>query len=213
MSATSAVMSAPRVATHRRRPAPVALLVTAASLAVALVLVYVGTNVWASVQQNRLSARFDAAAERWAGLDLVARSSLTFALGDPVARISAPSIGLDAVVVEGASPAIMRRAPGHLPGSATPGEEGVAIVTANRFAFGSFFLRLDRLEVGDRIVAESALGPVTYTVTEVRVVAADELDLATDSTQRVLVLFASNRLVGGADRLVVRAVAGNEVNR
>lgn len=208
MSATPVVLSAPPVATHRRRHVPVALLIAAASVAVALLLAYIGSNVWASVQQNRLSDRFDVAAERWSGLDPVARSSLTFALGEPVARILAPAIGLDAVAVEGAAPAIMRRAPGHLPGSATPGEEGVSIVTANRLGFGSFFLRLDRLDVGDRIVTESALGRVTYTVTEVRVVGANELDLATDSTQRVLVLFASNRLVGGADRLVVRAVAG-----
>jgi sortase A len=101
----------------------------------------------------------------------------------------------------------MRRSPGHLPGSATPGDEGVAIVTANRFGFGSFFFRLNGLSAGDRIVTESALGRTTYTVTEVRTVPADRLDLSTDSTQRVLLLFGSARMWGGSDRIVVRAVA------
>jgi len=61
--------------------------------------------------------------------------------------------------------------------------------------------------VGDEIVVQSAIGRTTYTVTEVSVVPEDQLDLTTDSTDRVLVLFASNRLWGGGDRLVVRALA------
>ena len=35
----------------------------------------------------------------------------------------------------------------------------------------------------------------------------DELDLSANSTDRVLVLFASGQLWGGGDRIVVRALA------
>ena len=205
MSATAAAIPARLT----RRGFPVRRLVIAAgSLLAALVLAFVGTNVWASLQQRSLERRFDTAAASWATLDPVERSSLTFTPGDPVARIGVTSIGLDAIVVEGATPALMRRAPGHLAGSATPGEQGVAIITANRFGFGGFFLRLDRVAVGDRIVTESAFGTTTYTVTEVGVVPAARLDLATDSPRRVLILIGSSGLVGGSDRLVVTAVAG-----
>ena len=206
MSATAAAMPV-RIATRRRFPVLPALI-TAGSLVAALILSFVGSNLWTSVQQRGLERRFDSAAASWARLDPAARSSLTFAPGDPIARIGIGTIGLDAIVVEGATPAIMRRGPGHLPGSATPGEPGVAIITANRIAFGGFFLRLDRLEVGDRILTESPFGRTTYTVSEIRRVPAEQLDLATDSSQRVLMLIGSSRLVGGSDRLVVRAVAG-----
>ena len=113
------------------------------------------------------------ALERWAPLDPMERSSIAFATGDPVARLIAPDIGLDVVVAEGATPSVMRRAPGHLPGSATPGEQGVAMVTANRFGFGSFFSRLGRPDRSAIASSRSpSLGRTTYTVVEVRSVPA-----------------------------------------
>lgn len=206
MSATAAVMPAPVVS--RRRFAVRPFVIAAVVLIASLVLTFVGSNVWTSVKQRGLVRRFDAAAAKWASLDPVGRSSVTFSPGDPIARMSIATIGLDAIVVEGATPAIMRRAPGHLVGSATPGDAGVAIITANRFGFGGFFLRLGRLAVGDRIVTASTFGTTTYTVTEVRTVPEGQLDLQTDSSRRVLMLVGSSSLVGGSDRLVVTAVVG-----
>ncbi len=206
MSSAAAAMPA-RAAS--RRPFPVrAVVIAAVALVASLVMAFIGSNVWASLQQRDLSRRFDVAMASWAKLDPVGRSEVTVGRGAPIARIGIPSIGVEAIVVEGATPAAMRRAPGHIPGSAIPGEPGIALITANRVGFGGFFLRLDRVEVGDRIVTESPFGETTYTVTEVRVVPQTELGLDADSAQRVLVLFGSGRLVGGSDRLVVRAVAG-----
>jgi len=205
VSATPAAIAAPRV---RRRVRPRLVgLVAALSVLAALVLSYVGSNVFASMRQRSLERRFDSAAAGWAKLDPLGRSSVAYAEGAPMARMSIAAIGLDAIVAEGATPAVMRVAPAHLASSATPGEDGVSIITANRFAFGSFFLRLDRLGVGDEIVMQSAIGRTTYTVVDVSVVPEDQLDLSADSSDRVLVLFASNRLWGGGDRLVVRALA------
>lgn len=203
MSATPLTLSMPA----RSRSLKVPGLIVAGVVTAALVLGYVGTNVYASFGQRGLDRKMDAAIAARASLDPLARTSVAYGTGDPVARLMAPAIGLDVVVAEGATPAVMRRAPGHLPESATPGAEGVAIVTANRLGFGSFFSRLGNLAEGDRIVTQSALGRTTYTVIEVRTVSADRLDLTTDSTQRVLVLFGSARMWGGPDRLVIRAVA------
>ncbi|MEX2556189.1 MAG: sortase [Actinomycetota bacterium] len=203
MSATPLTLSMPA----RSRSLKVPGLIIAGVITAALVLGYVGTNVYASLAQRGLDRRMNAAVSSWASLDPLARSSVAYGTGDPVARLIVPAIGLDVVVAEGATPAVMRRAPGHLPGSVTPGAEGVAIVTANRLGFGSFFSRLGNLAEGDQIVTQSALGRTTYTVIEVRTMSADRLDLATDSTQRVLVLFGNARMWGGPDRLVIRAVA------
>lgn len=203
MTAAPMTLRAPR-----SRSLKVPVLILAGIVAVSLLASYVATNVYTSFAQRSLEGRMADALERWAPLDPVERTSIAFATGDPVARLVAEDIGLDVVVAEGATPSVMRRAPGHLPGSATPGETGVAIVTANRFGFGSFFSRLGALAAGDRIVTESVFGRTTYTVVEVRTVAAERLDLAPDSNDRVLMLFGSARVWGGADRIVVRAVAG-----
>jgi sortase A len=205
----SAFPFAIRVPADRRRRArpPVAVVIGAASVVAALVLSFVGSNVWASIRQQGLERRFDAAVAKWSALDPVERSAITYAPGAPVARLEISSIGLDTIVVEGTTPQLMRGAPGHLVSSVTPGEEGIAIVTGNRMGFGSFFLRIDRLSQGDRIVTSSAQGRTVYAVESVRLIPTDQLDLTVDSTRRVLVLFGSGRLWGGPDRIVVRAVA------
>jgi sortase A len=210
VSASPAAIRVPAARRARRARPPRALVIGVVSVVALLVVAYVGSNVSASISQRGLERRFDAAAARWETLDPVARSSLTYAQGDPIARLAIPSIGLDTIVVEGATPALMRRGPGHLPASVTPGENGVAIITANRFGFGSFFLRIDRLSPGDRITAFSALGTTTYQVDSVRLASQDSMDLTVESTERVLVLFGSSRLWGGSDRIVVRALAVEE---
>jgi LPXTG-site transpeptidase (sortase) family protein len=207
VSATQAAIRVPAARRARRMRPPKALVIGALSIVALFVVGYVGSNVSASISQRGIERRFDDAAARWAAMDPVARSAVTYIQGDPVARMQIPSIGFDAIVVEGATPAMMRKGPGHLPASATPGENGVAIITANRFGFGSFFLRIDRLSPGDRITVLSAIGTTTYEVDSVRATPAEEMDLAVDSPQRVLVLFGSSRLWGGSDRIVVRALA------
>lgn len=210
MSASPLAIRMPAQRRRRRAGPPVAVVIGVLGVVVALILAFVGSNVWASIRQQTLEGRFDDASARWSSLDPVERSGITYAPGDPIARVEISSIGLDAIVVEGATPSLMRSAPGHLPSSATPGDNGVAIITANRMGFGSFFLRIDRLSPGDRIVSSSALGRAVYEVESVRLTPVEQMDLAVDSTRRVLILFASGRLWGGADRIVVRALALEE---
>jgi len=207
VSTAPVALPAPAVHGGRSRRLPRPLLWAAGGLVLALILAFVATNVYASLGQRVLKNRFADAAAGWQSLDPVQRSSAVYAAGDPLARLLIPEIGLDVIVAEGANPAVMRRAPGHLPASAIPGSNGVAIVTANRFGFGSYFMRLGAIAEGDQIVTESILGRTTYTVIEVRTVSAGNLDLGTDSSERVLVLFGSSRLWGGPDRIVIRAVA------
>lgn len=204
-TASPAVLRIPKA--RRRRSLRVPGLLTLGALVLALVLAYIGTNIYASVAQQDLEAQFERSLAEWSTLDPLARSSIAYTQGDPIARLIVPEIALDVIVAEGATPAIMRRAPGHLPGTVAPGDEGVTILTANRFGFGSFFSRLGSLSEGDHILTESALGRTTYTIAEVRTVPASRLDLSPDSSERVLVLFASSRMWGGSDRIVVRAVA------
>src|SRR4051812_2550140 len=52
--------------------------------------------------------------------------------GAPVARIEIPHIGLDEIVMEGVEGTSLNVGPGHLPGSAFPGERGNAVISAHR---------------------------------------------------------------------------------
>src|SRR5262249_3711109 len=69
--------------------------------------------------------------------------------GDPVAIMQVPRLRLQQVIVEGADPARTQAGPGHVPGTAGPGQPGNAAVAARRYGFGAPFRRLDSLRAGD----------------------------------------------------------------
>ena len=158
----------------------------------------------------------DAARARWAELEaqraadggrIAARpgARLTVARGVPVARLVIPRLALDEIVVEGVGEAELYAGPGHMAGSALPGERGNSVVSAHR---DRHFRSLGRVVVGDTIHTESDAGDVAWTVTRLRVVAADAPVLRTSRTP-VLTLTTCwpIRYFGSApDRLIVEAV-------
>ena len=72
--------------------------------------------------------------------------------GAPVARLMIPRLGLDEIVLEGVDDDVLNAGPGHLPGSALPGERGNAVISAHR---DRHFARLGDVRVGDTVVTES----------------------------------------------------------
>lgn len=103
-------------------------------------------------QWEAMRARADVVAAR--GAATVDRAPWTVA-GAPVARLVISRIDLDEVVVEGVGDEELDAAPGHLPGSALPGEPGNAVVSAHR---DRHFDRLDEVAVGDTVETESMVG-------------------------------------------------------
>ncbi len=73
----------------------------------------------------------------------------------PVARLSFPGHGSDMVVLEGASGRVLAFAPGHLQGTAAPGEEGAYVVAGHR---DTHFAILESLQPGDPIEVEDHRG-------------------------------------------------------
>lgn len=200
VSATAAVL--PRAGSRARVLPPRWLM--GAAIPALIVGAFVATNVQASLTQRRLEGAWSAIVAR-GPLDPIALAAHAPAAGSPVARLAIPALHLDVIVVEGATPAAMRRGPAHLAASPLPGGAGVSIVTGNRLGFGGFFADLDRLDPGDRILMETLAGPVAFVVRTVETVPAGRLDLAPAGERRGLMLFASARRWGGPDRIVVRA--------
>lgn len=89
-------------------------------------------------------------------------------VGDPVALVSMPSIGLEEVVVEGTTSRELLEGPGHRRSTVLPGQEGTALVYGRSATYGAPFSRLDELQPGAAVQLVTGLGEQTLTVTAVR---------------------------------------------
>ncbi|MEO8347720.1 MAG: class D sortase, partial [Acidobacteriota bacterium] len=128
-------------------------------------------------------------------------------VGDTIARLSIDRIGLETPVREGVDQVTLAHGPGHVPGTALPGEESGrmhAVIATARDAADPF---VEKLVVGDRVEVRTPFGPRTYRVVQRRTVPAGELAVGpTDEPTLTLVAPYPSDSVGPAPlRLVVRA--------
>jgi sortase A len=127
---------------------------------------------------------------------------------EPIGRLSAPRLGLSAVVAEGISGRTLRRAVGHVPGSALPWEEGNVALAAHR---DTFFWRLKNVKVGDTLRLVTPRGRFEYVVRSLDIVTPERADLIERGDQPRLTLVtcypfsmvgpAPSRFVVSADRV------------
>lgn len=96
-------------------------------------------------------------------------------IGDPVAQIEIPRIGITRTVVSGVSLDQLERGPGHYPNSPLPGQRGNVAIAGHRTTFGQPFHNVDKLEPGDQILTQTVQGEFVYRVTETVIVKPDEL--------------------------------------
>jgi sortase A len=90
------------------------------------------------------------------------------ALGTPVAVLSIPQIGLNAVVLEGTTSDVLEGGPGHLRDTQMPGQAGVCEILGRRAAYGGPFARLSSLNPGDIFTVTTGQGVTRYRVLDVR---------------------------------------------
>lgn len=137
--------------------------------------------------------------------------------GAPFARLYLPRLsGRDPmVVVEGTGvPDLKQGGPGHLTGSALPGDIGNVVLSGHRTTYGAPFGRLDALRPGDPLVVETGSSWFTYRTTGSSVVAptAVEVTLPVPArpgavpTERLLTLTTCTPKYSARQRLVVSAV-------
>ena len=122
-----------------------------------------------------------------------------------VARLSIPRLGVEAVVLEGVDPGVLRKAVGHFPASALPGEPGNAAFAGHR---DTFFRALEEIRPGDQISISPADGEHLYEVTETLVVEPTAVEVLVDRglPEATLVTCYPFRFVGPApQRFIVRA--------
>jgi sortase A len=107
------------------------------------------------------------------------------AAGGLIGRIEIPRLLLSAVVVEGVDKTTLRRAVGHIPGTALPGEPGNVCLTGHR---DTFFRPLKDLKIKDEIQFSTLEGNFNYEVESLRVVEPDNVGVLAPSGKNVLTL-------------------------
>jgi sortase A len=102
-----------------------------------------------------------------------------------VGRIDIPRLLLSVVVVEGIDRTTLRRAVGHIPGTALPGEAGNVGLAGHR---DTFFRPLKDLKVNDEVQLSTLKGIFKYEVVSLRIVDPDNVGVLAPSGENVLTL-------------------------
>src|SRR5450759_3312564 len=125
--------------------------------------------------------------------------------GGLMGRIEIPRLGLSAIVMEGIGAKTLRRAVGHIPGTALPGQPGNVAISGHR---DTFFRPLRNIRQNDIITLTTLLGEYRYRVVSTRVVHPDNVAMLDPSNSEVLTLVTCYPFyfVGPApNRFIVRA--------
>jgi len=126
----------------------------------------------------------------------------------PIARLEAPALGVDLIVLEGAHSRTLAFGPGHLSASPKPGESGTIILTGHR---DTHFRFLRRLRLGDELLIRAPREtPHRYEIIDIDIVDSRTARIRSASDRSSLVLvtcypFDAIR-PGGPLRYVVTAV-------
>jgi len=179
----------------------------------ALLVLILGLFVFAKVFTPMAEDRSQALLEKEfipALLNGVAPVGYPIEVGTSVALLEIKDINLRRVVVEGTRAEELTKGPGHLVGSAIPGQPGTSAILGRSSRYGSAFARLDELQAGQEVTVTTAQGVHTYEVVDSTVRSAN--DSAAFTGERNMLLLITG--VGGASpdqRLVVRTLLTSSV--
>jgi sortase A len=134
---------------------------------------------------------------------------LTLATGAVVGRVEIPRVGVSAVVREGDDVKTLRRAVGHIPGTALPGEIGNAALAGHR---DTFFRGLRDVRTGDHILLTTPGGSARYVVKSTNVVDPSDVSVLAPTRRSTLTLvtcYPFNYIGAAPRRFIVRAEIAN----
>jgi LPXTG-site transpeptidase (sortase) family protein len=153
-----------------------------------------GTYVWMYVQQRLLL-------DEWNSKTTSALSGLT--------KLSIPKIHLEDVVLEGTSRHSLLLGPAHLASSATPGDQGNAVLAGHR---DTFFRHIHSLKYGDDIYILRGGKRFHYVVRARRIVDPHDLSVlrSTEDPELTLITCYPTHAIGPAPKrlVVVAKIAG-----
>jgi sortase A len=102
-----------------------------------------------------------------------------------IGRIAIPRLRVSEVVMEGVGTKTLRRAVGHIPGTALPGDAGNVGLAGHR---DTFFRPLKDVRINDEIDVSTGKGSFEYEVVSLKVVGPENLGVLAPSGENVLTL-------------------------
>jgi sortase A len=102
-----------------------------------------------------------------------------------IGRIEIPRLLFSVVVVEGIDHTSLRRAAGHIPGTALPGQPGNVGLAGHR---DTFFRPLKDLRIKDEIRFSTLHGNFKYEVVSLKIVEPDSVGVLAQSNENVLTM-------------------------
>jgi sortase A len=123
----------------------------------------------------------------------------------PLGRIEISSLGVAAMILEGTDDKTLRRAVGHIPGTALPGQPGNVGLAGHR---DTFFRALRNIHKDDEITLQTLNGLYRYSVDLTQVVDPGQTEVLNRSDDSILTLVTCYPFyfVGSApQRFIVRA--------
>lgn len=123
-----------------------------------------------------------------------------------LALLEIPSASVADVVVNGATVSALRHGPGHVAGTALPGQPGNSAIAGHRTSYGAPFADLDDVKIGDDVRVTTRDGRFTYTVSDVRIVSPRQTEVLRPQKNRsLLTLITCHPRWSTAKRLIVVA--------
>ncbi|HLJ48150.1 MAG TPA: class D sortase [Bryobacteraceae bacterium] len=122
-----------------------------------------------------------------------------------IGRLEIPRLGLTAIVIEGTGKGTLRRAVGHIPGTALPGQPSNVGLSGHR---DTFFRPLRNIRRDDAITITTLHGEYHYRVVSTKVVSPADVAVLNPSKTEILTLVTCYPFyfVGSApQRFIVRA--------
>jgi sortase A len=128
-----------------------------------------------------------------------------FASGGLIGRIDIPRLDISVVVIEGTGSTTLRRAVGHIRGTALPGHPGNIGISGHR---DTFFRPLRNIRKGDVVTLTTLEGEYRYRVASTDIVTPSDVSVLDSNGRETLTLVTCHPFyfVGAApNRFIVRA--------
>jgi sortase A len=169
--------------------------------------VIIDANAYQAIEHRRLeSARQRASVALSDRHDsLLAPTISAVVEGASIGEIRIPRLGLVAIIAQGESPRVLRRAVGHLADTPLPGDLGNVVLAGHR---DTFFRALKQIQAGDAITLNTPSGSFEYLVEWSAIVGPGDVAVMQSTRRRSLTLITCYPFsyVGPApERFVVRA--------
>jgi len=132
-------------------------------------------------------------------------------IGGVMGRIAIRRLGVSVIFAEGVDQPTLRRAAGHIPGTAQPGEAGNIAISAHR---DTFFRPLRNIREKDVVTLTTVAGTYEYRVVATKVTDPSDVSVLAPSTKEILTLItcypfyfvgsAPKRFIVQAERITAR---------